>query len=128
MANDQVEKLMKALGCSESEALDIIATDKEIDQGKRVYFDLDKDKEKAAKKLANVGTRKRPTVYKFEKKQPKANPTKEGLIAEIAEFLTNLTENGVENVEIVNKSKLITFKIGEKSFKLDLIEQRKPKS
>ena len=127
MANAQVEKLMKSLGCTEAEALDIIASDNAIDKGERVYFDFDKEKEKEAKKIANVGTRKKPTVYKFAKKTPKANPTKEGIIAELAEFLQNSSQNGVECVEIANKTKLITFKIGEKCFKLDLIEQRKPK-
>jgi hypothetical protein len=115
---------MTLLGCSEDEAKDIIETDKAIDRGERVYFDLDKDKEKEAIKMANVGTRKKPTVYDFSKRERKADTTKEGVIQQIADFLT---ENGYADVEIVNKSKLITFKIGTDTYKLDLIRQRQPK-
>ena len=32
-----------------------------------------------------------------------------------------------ENVEVLNENKLICVKIGEKSFKIDLIEQKKTK-
>ena len=71
MAENQKEKLMRLLQCSEEEALDIIAQDKAIDQGKRVEFDLDPEKEKHAKKMANAGVRKAPTVYNFEPKDKK---------------------------------------------------------
>lgn len=120
----RINELMTLLGCSEDEAKDIIETDKAIDRGERVYFDLDKAKEKEAIKMANVGTRKKPTVYDFSKRERKADTTKEGVIQQIADFLT---ENGYADVEIVNKSKLITFKIGTDTYKFDLIRQRQPK-
>ena len=45
-------------------------------------------------------------------------------------ILSNLTGNNVdfiENVEVLKENKLIFVKIGEKNFKIDIIEQRKPK-
>ena len=120
----RINELMSLLGCTEDEAKDVIETDKAIDRGERVYFDLDKAKEKEAIKMANVGTRKKPTVYDFSKRERKADTTKEGVIQQIADFLT---ENGYADVEIVNKSKLITFKIGTDTYKFDLIRQRQPK-
>lgn len=54
----------------------------------------------------------------------KENPTKEMVIAEIAKILPNFAEN----VVIENKGKLITFKIGEDEFKLDLVQKRRPKT
>ena len=33
-----------------------------------------------------------------------------------------------KNAEIIKNNKLISVKIGEKSFKIDIIEQRKPKN
>ena len=45
----QIEAMQK-LGFSEEEIKDIIATDEAIDKGERVYFDLDPEKEKEAKK------------------------------------------------------------------------------
>ena len=129
MAESQTEKLMRTLGCTEEEALDIIASDKAIDQGKRVEFDLDPEREKMAKKMANVGTKK-PTVYKFDTKDKKRkeNPTKAGIIAELAKFLEENSENACENVEITNKERQIAFKIGENDFELTLVQKRAKKS
>ena len=129
MAENQKEKLIRTLGCTEEEALDIIASDKAIDQGKRVEFDLDPEREKMAKKMANVGTKK-PTVYKFDTKEKKRkeNPTKAGIIAELAKFLEENSENTCENVEITNKERQIAFKIGENDFELTLVQKRAKKS
>ena len=129
MAENQQEKLMRVLGCTEEEALDILSNDKAIDQGKRVDFDLDPEREKMAKKMANVGTKK-PTVYKFDTKDKKRkeNPTKAGIIAELAKFLEENSENACENVEITNKERQIAFKIGENDFELTLVQKRAKKS
>ena len=54
----------------------------------------------------------------------KENPTKEMIIAKIAEMLPEFAEN----VVIENKGKLITFTIGEDEFKIDLVQKRKPKA
>ena len=45
--------------------------------------------------------------------------------AKIAEFLT---ENGYNSVEITNKTRQISFKIGEDAYELTLIAKRKPKN
>ena len=129
MAENQQEKLMRVLGCTEEEALDIISNDKAIDQGKRVEFDLDPATEKMAKKMANVGTKK-PTVYKFDTKDKKRkeNPTKAGIIAELAKFLEENSENACETVKITNKERQIAFKIGENDFELTLVQKRAKKS
>lgn len=128
MVETQKEKLMRTLKCSAEEAEDIIACDKAIDRGERVYFDLSKEQEKIAKKLANAGTRKVPTVFKFDQRKRKENPTKAAIIAEIAHFLQETSENACENVEITNKERQIAFKIGENHYELTLVQKRKPKN
>jgi hypothetical protein len=132
MAETQEEKIMRLLDCTLDEAKDVIRTDKEIDKGNRVYFDLPPEKEKIAKKFAHAGTRKtksenkEPTVYKWDKRATsKANPTKEGIISYIAESLLN-SGLDIQNLEIPNKGKLITFELDGNSYKLDLIQKRKP--
>ena len=125
---EKVNELMRLLDCTEEEALDIIATDEIIDKGGRTQYDLSIEQEKEAIKMSAVKDRKAKDQTNNKRgKTVKENPTKESIIAELAEFLAENSENAIENVEIVNKSKLITFNIGEKSFKLDLIEQRKAK-
>lgn len=120
----RAEELVNLLGCSIFEAEQIIADDKKIDKGQEVDFGLTKEEEKKALKLANVKEHKKPAVYKFDKRERKADTTKEGVIEQISQFLI---ENGYENVEITNKSKLIAFKIGEDNYEFNLIRKRKPK-
>ena len=123
---------MRKCGFSEEEIADIIKSDEAIDKGERVYFDLSPEKEKEAKKFAKAGTRKAPTVYKLDnadgKRSRKENPTKAGIIAEIAKFLVENSENACENVEITNKERQIAFKIGENCYELTLVQKRKPKN
>lgn len=127
MAESQVEKIMRLLQCTKEEAEDVIKTDKMIDRGERSPYDLDPQKEKEAKKMANAGVRK-PTVYQFTQRERKANPTKGGIIAELAEFLEKNSEFAVENVNITNKERMIAFNVGENAYELTLIQKRKPKS
>ena len=119
----QIERIMKNLKCSQAEAEAILAEDKKIDRGEAVDFDLSAEEHRRAMKNANAGT-KSPKGEKTARKAPE-NPTKEGVIAKIAEFLT---ENGYNSVEITNKTRQIAFKIGEDAYELTLIAKRKPKS
>ena len=128
MAESQKEKLVRILGCTSEEAEDIIRTDKIIDQGGRTEYDLDPATEKMAKKFANAREKKKPTVYTFQKRERKANPTKGGIIAELAKFLEEGSEFATENVEITNKERQIAFKIGDDCFELTLVQKRKPKT
>ena len=120
----QKEKIMRILECSEEEAEDVMKWDKVIDQGGRTPYDLDPALEKEAKKMANVKTK---TVFNFTKRERKENPTKAGIIAELAEFLKENSENACENVEITNKERQIAFKVGENCYELTLVQKRKPK-
>ena len=124
MAENQVEKLMRLLDISEEEALQVIADDKAIDKGQKL-FEQTKEQKAVSKKMSATGTRKTPTVYNFDttKKERKKDDTKEDFIANLAQYL----ETCVENVAILNPSKLISFKIGEDTFELDLKRKRAPK-
>lgn len=131
MAETQKERIMRILDVSAEEADEILKADKAIDRGERVPFDLSPEKEKLAKKFANVDTkRKKPTVYNLDArgKARKENPTKASIIAELAKFLTENSENACEMVEITNKERQIAFKIGENAYELTLVQKRKPKS
>ena len=132
MAETQKERIMRILNVSAEEADEILKADKAIDRGERVPFDLSPEQEKLAKKYANVDTKKRkaPTVYNLDArgKARKENPTKASIIAELAKFLTETSENACEMVEITNKERQISFKCGENAYELTLVQERKPKS
>lgn len=120
----KVEELVDLLGCSIVEAEDIILADKKIDRNEAVDFGLSKEEEKRALKYANVKEHKKPAVYKFDKREKKADTTKEGVIKAIYDFLV---ENGYADVEITNKSKLISFKIADDTYEFNLVRKRKKK-
>ena len=117
----QLESIMKALNCSREEAEEILRADKEIDQGKRMDFDLDPEAEKQAKKLANVTTHK-ATKSTGKKKE---NPEKRALIGELANFLIDY---GCVLVHCTNPERQIAFQIGENAYELTLVAKRKPKN
>ena len=123
---------MKKLGLSEKEIQELIAADAAIDKGEKMPFDLTEEQAKEAKKYTKAGTKKAPTVYKLDnvegKRSRKENPTKAAIIAEIAKFLEENSENACENVEITNKERQIAFKIGENCYEFTLVQKRKPKS
>lgn len=127
MSTSQKKRIMEALHCTEAEAEQIMADDKAIDRGQKMPFDLDKDKEKVARKFAHTGTR----AYKLDntggKRSRKENPTKSSIISELAKFLEHDSENACVEVNITNKERQIAFKIGENSYELTLVQKRKPK-
>lgn len=123
---ERLERIKK-LGVSDDEAQEILAYDKAVEHGERTEYDLPPDKAKVAQKMAHTGTRKKPTVYKFEKKERKPNATKGGVIAELAEFLANGSQYTIQDLTITNKERQIAFTIGSDAFELTLVQKRKKK-
>ena len=121
----RVDELVDLLGCSIVEAEQIIADDEKINKNQAVDFGLSKEEEKKALKYANVKEHKKPAVYKFDKREKKADVTKEGVIQALFDFLS---KNGYEDTQILNKSKLIGFRIAEDDYELNLVRKRKKKS
>ena len=121
----RVDELVETLGCSIAEAKQIVEDDRKIDKGQKTDFDLSKEQEKQALKMANVREHKKPMIPNLQKRERKADTTKEGVIQAVYDFLV---ENGYADVEITNKSKLIAFKIADDSYEFNLIRKRKPKN
>ena len=118
--DSQKDRIMRELGVDEQTAEQLIADDKAIDRGERMPFDLTPEQEKLAKKYVR-GESKKPRVYNFDTRKRKENTTKSGIIAEIAQFLTEK----VENIEIVNAERQISFSLGDTKFSLTLTQHRK---
>ena len=124
--DDFIQNAMKNLSIDEGEAIQLWLEDNDYEANEEQEA-LD------AKAKANV---KVSTLVKARAAEPgkkktqrervkKEDPTKEGVIAALAKALPELAN--AENVTIVNAGKLITFTIGEDTYKLDLVRQRKAK-
>ena len=117
----EIEKNMKLLEISREEAIEMWLEDEGyLDNEEQNELD-----EKAKKVKIDHGASAIDKTEKKEKKprEIKVSDEKQALFSEIVE---KLAENG-RNYEILKENKLICVKIGEKTFKIDLIEQRQPK-
>ena len=89
--------------------------------------ELNELEEKAEKNKVSVrGEAKSKTERKKTSKPKvvKVSDTKKELFSKISQFLIDTFG---ENAEILKENKLIQVKIGEDMFKIDIIQQRKPK-
>lgn len=118
---DKVDELVESLDISIAEAVDIIKADKEINQGKRVEFDLSAEDEKKAKKYAN-------STEKTKKAPPKRaeDAVKRSFISEIAQFLVENYKTA-ENIAVVNPERIISFEFDDEKYEIILQKKRKPK-
>lgn len=121
----QIEACRK-LGMSDEEIFEMYEDDTDVDKGVEMPWDLSAEEHKKAMKQANADEHKKPKTQ--AKRERKANPTKAGIIAEIATFLTENSAFATENVEITNKERMIAFKIGDERYEITLIQKRKPKN
>lgn len=115
----QIANLMTLLKCSREEALDIIATDKRIDKGEKL-FELSADQKQASKEARQAP--RTPTVYKFTQREKKANPTKADLCSAM---IRGLTDFGVIDLEIANAEREFSFTYGGTKYKVTLACPRK---
>lgn len=113
----QVEKLINLLGCSMSEALDIIQTDYRIDKGEKL-FELSPEQKKAAKSATITTSGK---ARKKTKRIKKSDNNKLSLMNNIIDSLNNC----IQDINIINPEREITFMYNEKKYKLVLSVPRK---
>ena len=118
----EIEQSMKVLELTKEEAIEMWLEDNDYEVNEeQVALD-----EKAKKVKIQHGASAIDKQNK-EKKERKvvASDEKQALFDNIYH---NLVEIYGGTVEIVKENKLLTLKIGQKTFKVDLIEQRPPKN
>lgn len=122
----QIEKLMKTLDITRDEAIELINEDKEIDRKSfsQIDDDLTEEQKQAKKKYTNV----KRGVNAYGKKTErvlKPDENKRMIINAIAQALEKC-EN-IQNVNITNPQKYISFSIESEDFEIDLKRKRKKK-
>ena len=122
--DEEIKKNMEILDLSEEEAIQLYLEDEGY---------LENEEQEKLCKLAKEN-RITATIHnagdpeKRRKRNPKStveNASKETIINHLYDFLEQM--QGVSNVFIENKAKLITFEYDDKYFKLDLIQKREKK-
>lgn len=119
----EIEHYMKSLELTREDAIDLWLEDNDYQENEE-QNELD---EKAKKVKIDHGASAVDKTQPKEKKPRvvKISDEKQELFNEI---LSNLQDVYGNSVEIVKENKLLTVKIAEKVFKIDIIEQRPPKN
>lgn len=118
----EIKQNMTALDVSEAEAVEIWLEDNEYEINEEQAALDEKAKKEKVGVEAGKGQRK-----KIEHRTVKISDEKKAVFDTILENLDKCELIDRENVSILKENKLIQVKIGEKTFKIDVIEQRLPK-
>lgn len=119
--DDEIRKQMKLLGLTQSEAVQMWLED----EGYEHNPEQEALEEKARKNriTATIHQARAEVKQKTQRERVvKPDEAKEKIIAEVAKLLEEL---GAESVEVVNKTKIVTFTLGEDDFKIDLSRKNK---
>ena len=119
--DEQLQKICKNLEVSEEKGISIYLEDNGFLENEE-QEELEEKAKKVKIKHGATDVDKKPKKTQKERTK-KENPTKEMIIRELAQFLPKFAEN----VKVENIGKLITFTLNGNAYKLDLIQQRKPK-
>lgn len=121
--DSEIKAHMKNLDLTEDEAIQLYLED----EGYLDNEELEELDSKAKKVKIQHGASATEKTEKKEKKPRtvKISDEKQELFDNIYHFLV---ENYGGSTEIVTQNKLMTVKVGELTFKIDIIQQRKPKN
>ena len=116
----QIVALAK-LGLTDEEIKQVLADDKRIDKGEKL-FELTAEQEREAKKARNVG--RAPTAYKFTKRERKPDEDKKVLCQTMIEALieAGMIDNSTLHIENIEREFL--FKHNGKKYKVVLSAPR----
>ena len=117
----RIEFLMSSLDCSREQAIELIESDQKVD--KMTVSECESDltqEQKAISKQNRQGDRK-PTVYKFDKRERKADQDKLKLVELIAAAVNMVVE---QEPTITNAERQIDFVYNGRKFKVVLSAPR----
>lgn len=118
-----IERSMKSLELTKEEAIQMWLEDEGYLENEEQEELERKAKENRITATIHQATAKDPRKKTQKERVRKENPTKEMVIREIAALLPKFAED----IEILNVGKLISFRIGEEKYEIDLKQKRKPK-
>ena len=118
----EIDNLMKTLELTEQEAIETWLDDNDYTTNEQV--------EELTKKAKTNGTTKIGARVNVENKkverERKENPTKALIIEELTKKLKQI--DGINQLKVENKEKLITFSLNGNDYKLDLVQKRAKKA
>jgi hypothetical protein len=114
----KIESLMKNLGCDYETAKQVVLDDERIDKGEKLFEQT--AEQKANSKKYRQGDRK-PTVYKLDTRERKADAEKRQLIALLCASLGEVADN---EPTVTNIERQIDFEFRGRKFRVVLSAPR----
>ena len=114
----KIENLMKNLGCDYETAKQVVLDDEQIDKGEKLFEQT--AEQKAVSKKYRQGDRK-PTVYKLDKRERKADTDKRKLVELLASAVGMVTES---EPTVTNAERQIDFEFNGRKFRVVLSAPR----
>lgn len=114
----KIESLMKNLGCDYETAKQVVLDDERIDKGEKLFEQT--AEQKAVSKKYRQGDRK-PTVYKLDKRERKADTDKRKLVELLASAVGMVTES---EPTVTNVERQIDFEFNGRKFRVVLSAPR----
>lgn len=122
----EIQKSMKMLEISKEEAIQMWLEDEGyLDNEEQMELEKKAKENRITATIHDAGNKAKRKQSK--PKTVKVSDEKQALFAEIHEKLCEYCDEIDGTCEVLKENKLISVKIGEKTFKIDLIEQRLPK-
>ena len=120
--NQRVKDIMKALDCTEEEALEMLADDDAIDHGEKL-FELTAEQQKVSKAARSVDRKPVEAGAAKQKRERKADQTKRDLIATIEAALVSIADEAA--IEVTNIERQLDFTVEGRRFRVVLSAPRK---
>ena len=115
---NKIKSLMENLGCDYETAKQVVLDDERIDKGEKLFEQT--AEQKANSKKYRQGDRK-PTVYKLDKRERKADADKRQLIALLCASVGEVADN---EPTVTNIERQIDFEFRSRKFRVVLSAPR----
>ena len=112
---EQIKKLMDKLDLTEEQARQLLEDDKAIDKGAKL-FELSAEQKKAEKAMRQCD--RAPTVYKFTKRERKADTAKSDILQLLIAGVRD--QSTADQFEVINPEREFIFQFENRKFKVVL--------
>lgn len=118
----QIQTLMKNLDITREQALQVMADDKAIDRGEKL-FEMTQEQKQVEKKMRSAGTRRKPVIPPSGPPPRKEDADKRRLISSLADFINEIDCG--EPCVITNPERQIDFEYHGRKMRITLSAPRK---
>ena len=120
----ELEKSMEKLELSLEDAIDLWLADND--------YEIDEEQEELNEKAKKVKIQHDATMTKTRGKSTKprtikVSDAKKEVFYQFSEFLKNFCEENPASYSVLTENKMFQLKFGGETFKIDIVQQRKPK-